>query len=54
MIQNTLIAALVVARIVSLALSSGLIYMRARPIWIRCSNLNNAPPEINEFPFPSA
>ena len=32
----------------------GLIYVRTRPSWIRYSNFNNAPPEINEFSFPSA
>jgi hypothetical protein len=27
----------------------GLVYVRARPLWIRCSDYNRAPPEIVEF-----
>jgi hypothetical protein len=29
----------------------GLIYVRARPVWIRYSDFNRNPPEIVEFPF---
>jgi hypothetical protein len=29
----------------------GLVYVRARPIWIRYSDYNRTPPEINEFHF---
>jgi Pyridoxamine 5'-phosphate oxidase len=29
----------------------GLVYVRARPIWIRFSDYNRAPPEIVEFKF---
>lgn len=29
----------------------GLVYMRARPRWIRFSNFNQVPPEIVEFTF---
>jgi pyridoxamine 5'-phosphate oxidase-like protein len=31
----------------------GLIYVRARPTWIRYSDFNKNPPEIVEFPFAS-
>jgi hypothetical protein len=30
----------------------GLVYVRARPTWIRYSNFNRTPPEIHEFAFP--
>jgi hypothetical protein len=32
----------------------GLVYVRAKPAWVRYSDFNRAPPEVQEFHFPTA